>query len=129
MINGVKRYIPENLKPFQSSDSFMNEKRVLIEQKKKQSDTVFLDSLEKAFDLFNIQSGSCLSFHHHLRNGDHVLQDVCKVIKERGLKNLHFAPSSIFPSYTNLVDLIMDGSVTDIHTNYINGPVAKAVSQ
>jgi citrate lyase subunit alpha/citrate CoA-transferase len=42
---------------------------------------------------------------------------------------MHFAPSSIFPSYTKLVDLIKNGNVTNIHTNYINGPVAKAVSQ
>ncbi len=128
MINGVKRFIPDNLKPFESSDSFKNKKRVLVKQKKKQSNTVFLDSLEEAFELFNIKSGSCLSFHHHLRNGDHVLQNVCETIKNRKLKNLHLAPSSIFPSYTNLVDLIMDGSVTNIHTNYINGPVAKTVS-
>ena len=129
MINGVKRFIPDNLKPFKSSDAFKNEKRILIEEKKKQSDTVFLDSLEEAFDLFNIQSGTCLSFHHHLRNGDHVIQDVSEIVHRRNLKDMHFAPSSIFPSYTNMVDLIKNGNITNIHTNYINGPVAKVVSE
>ncbi len=129
MINGVKRFIPDNLKAYQTSGSFKNEKRRLIDKKKKQLNTVFLNEIEDVFDLFDIKSNSCLSFHHHLRNGDNVLQAVCEIIKKRDLKNLHFAPSSIFPSYTNLVDLIKNENITNIHTNYINGPVAKAVSQ
>ena len=129
MINGVKRFIPDNLKPYQKSDSFKNEKRRLIDKKKKQSKTVFLNNIEDAFEFFGIKSNSCLSFHHHLRNGDNVLQKVCEIIKKRDLKNLHFAPSSIFPSYTNLIDLIKNKNITNIHTNYINGPVAKVVSQ
>jgi citrate lyase subunit alpha/citrate CoA-transferase len=129
MINGVGRYIPDELKPYTRSDAFKLEKRRLIEKKAQQQKTVFLDSLDAVFDLLKIESNSCLSFHHHLRDGDYVLQDVCKIVEERKLTNMHFAPSSIFPSYTKLVDLIKNGNVTNIHTNYINGPVAKAVSQ
>jgi citrate lyase subunit alpha/citrate CoA-transferase len=129
MINSVKRFIPENLRPYQSSDEYKIRKRVLIDKKQKQLKTVFLNSIEEAFDLFDIKSDMCLSFHHHLRNGDFVIQKVCEVIKNRDLKNLHFAPSSIFPSYTNMVDLINNGNITNIHTNYINGPVAKTISE
>ena len=129
MLNGVNRFIPNGLKAYTTSDAFIKEKRKLIDKKKKQLNTVFLDDIEEAFDLFNIKSNTCLSFHHHLRNGDYVLQDVCKVIEKRNLKNLHFAPSSIFPSYTNLVDLILNENVTSINTNYINGPVAKIISE
>ena len=129
MLNSIKRFIPDDLKPYTTSDAFKSEKRRLISKKKKQLETVFLDNLEEAFDLFNIGSDSCLSFHHHLRNGDRVIQDVCEIVKKRQLMNMHFAPSSIFPSYTNLVDLIKNGNVTSIHTNYINGPVAQIVSE
>lgn len=129
MINAVKRFIPDNLKPYKSSDDFKNQKRNLIDKKQKQSKTVFLNSIEEAFDLFNIDSGMCLSFHHHLRNGDSVLQKVCEVVKQRDLKDLHFAPSSVFPSYTNMVDLIKNGNITKIHTNYVNGPVARVISE
>lgn len=129
MINGVGRFIPDNFKSFTSSDSFLNEKRKLIEKKEKQSKTVFLDSLSSAFDYLNIKSGMTLSFHHHLRNGDKVIQLVADEIKKRNIMNLHLAPSSIFPSYTKLVDLIENKNVTDIHTNYLNGPVARAISE
>ncbi len=129
MINGVNRFIPDNLKAFKSSDDHKRFKRRLIDEKQKQSKTVFLKSIEEAFDMFGIQSDQCLSFHHHLRNGDKVIQNVCEVIQNRNLTNMHLAPSSIFPTYTNLVELIKNGNIIDIHTNYINGEVAKVISQ
>ncbi len=129
MINAVNRFIPDNLKPFKASDDYKNFSRRLIDKKQKQSKTVFLNSIEEAFDLFEIQSNQCLSFHHHLRNGDYVIQNVCEVIQNRKLINMHLAPSSIFPSYTNLVDLIKNHNVTNVHTNYVNGEVAKIISQ
>ena len=129
MLNGVNRFIPDHLKPFEASDSFLKKKRILISKKQKQSETVFLDDLEKAFDLCHIESSQCLSFHHHLRNGDSVIQQVCEIIQNRNLMNLHFAPSSIFPSYTNMIPLIKNGNITKIHTNYLNGEVAKVISQ
>ncbi len=129
MINGVNRFIPDNLNSFKTSDSYLNMKRILINKKEKQFRTVFLNSIESAFDYFKIKSNQCLSFHHHLRNGDSVLQQVCEIVKKRDLRNMHFAPSSIFPSYTNLADLILNENVTNIHTNYINGRVADVIGQ
>jgi len=129
MINGVKRYIPDNLIPFNKSDDFLSKERRLIDKKEKQLNTVFLDSLSEVFDKLNIDSKMTISFHHHLRNGDKVIQLVADEISRRDLKDIHLAPSSIFPSYTNLVNLIKNGNVSDIHTNYLNGPVAEAVSK
>ncbi len=129
MINGVNRYIPDGFKGYVSSDDFKTKKRRLIDKKKKQLNTVFFNDIESAFSHFKIESNSTISFHHHLRNGDYVLQKVCEVIEKNKLNGIHLAPSSIFPSYTKLVDLIVNGNVTDIHTNYVNGPVAKVISE
>jgi len=129
MINGVGRFIPNKLEPFVSSDNFLTKERKLIAKKNKQSKTVFLNSLTEVFDVLNIRSDMTFSFHHHLRNGDRVIQIVTEEIRKRDLRNIHLAPSSIFPSYTNLVDLIRNGNVTDIHTNYLNGPAAKLISE
>ena len=90
---------------------------------------IVLNSIEEAFDLLKIEDGATLSFHHHLRNGDFVLNKVCEIIKKRNLKNLHLCPSSIFPNNAPLVELIENGNVVDIDTNYLNGPVAKAISE
>ena len=129
MKNGVGREIPNHFNPFVNSSDYKNHQRKLIEKKKQPSRCLFFDGYEDVFNHFNIPDGQTLSFHHHLRNGDQVIQDVCAMIKKSKLKNMHVAPSSIFPSYTNMVDLILSEQITDIDTNYINGPVAKVVSE
>ena len=44
-----------------------------------------------------------------------------------GLRDLHIAPSSIFPCHAPLVRFIEEGVITRITTSYMNGPVADAV--
>lgn len=77
----------------------------------------------------DLKDGMTFSFHHHLRNGDHVLNMVMAEAQRMGLKNLRVAASSMFPVHAPLVALMEDGTVTDIHTDYMSGPVAVAVSQ
>lgn len=129
MINSLGRFIPSTVKCFKGTEQYNREVRHFIKEKKKQLETVFLDNISDAFDKYNIKSGMTLSFHHHLRNGDFVLQKVCEEVRKRDLKDLHFAPSSIFPSYTNMVDLIKNKNIVKINTNYVNGPVAKTISE
>lgn len=86
-----------------------------------------LASLEDAFDACNISDGATLSFHHHLRNGDGVLNAVMAIAARRGLSNLAVATSSIFPVHAPLVDHMDRGVVSRIATDYAIGPVADAV--
>lgn len=129
MKNNLGRYVPQGFKGFISSSNYLNQKRVLKKEKEKSSKVVFLSSLSDVFDSLQIKDGMTLSFHHHLRNGDYVLNDVLREIQKRNIKNIHLAPSSIFPNNDILVDLIEKELVTNIHTNYLNGPVAKAISE
>jgi len=50
------------------------------------SDGKVLDNLEQVFDKLNIKDGMTISFHHHLRNGDHVLNMVVAGLANRGNK-------------------------------------------
>lgn len=93
------------------------------------SDNKLLASIEDAFKTLKITSGMTLSFHHHLRNGDYVLNMVLAVAAKLQLKDLKIAVSSIFPSHKPLIEHIKNGVVTELDTNYISGPVAEAVSQ
>jgi len=54
---------------------------------------------------------------------------VISEIKKRNLKNMTLAPSAIFPVHKPLVELIKNHNVTKIYTNYVNGPVADAISK
>lgn len=87
-----------------------------------------LADLEAAFDACDLRDGATLSFHHHLRNGDAVLNMVLAVAERRGLKDLHVAASSIFPVHEPLVGHIERGTVTGVSAGFISGPVAEAIS-
>ncbi|MEO1470083.1 MAG: citrate lyase subunit alpha [Pseudomonadota bacterium] len=84
-------------------------------------------SIEAAFDACAIADGATLSFHHHLRNGDAVLNAVVAVAEARGLAGLRLAASAIFPVHAPLVDAIRKGVVAGIWTDYASGPVAGAI--
>lgn len=88
-----------------------------------------LVDLEAAFDACGIGDGATLSFHHHLRNGDQVLNRVLAVAARRGLRGLTVAASSLFPVHAPLVEHIRSGVVGRLHTAYMSGPVADAVSR
>lgn len=88
-----------------------------------------LHNLEEALDKLSITDGMTISFHHHLRNGDFVLNKVMEELAARGVRDLTVAASSIFPIHAPLVEHMENGVVTGLVTNYITGPVAKAVSK
>lgn len=88
-----------------------------------------LNSISAAFDKLEIKDGMTLSFHHHLRNGDFVLNFVLEEIKKRNLKNMTIASSSIFPVHSPMSELIINKNITNIYTNYLNGDVAKTINE
>ncbi|MDD4600364.1 Citrate lyase alpha chain [bioreactor metagenome] len=85
-------------------------------------------SLERVFKDIPVQNGMTLSFHHHFRNGDGVVNMVLETAAKLGIKDLKIALSSIFPVHAPLVEHIKNGVVTALDTNYMSGPVAQAVS-
>ena len=76
-----------------------------------------------------LRDGMTVSFHHHLRNGDGVLNAVLEALAQAGIGDLTLAPSSIFAAHAPLLDHIARGTVTGLRTAYMAGPVAQAVSQ
>lgn len=87
-----------------------------------------VDGLEKVFEKIELKDGMTISFHHHLRNGDYVLNMVVDALAKKGIKDLTVAASSIFPVHAPLVEHMKNGVVTGIYTAYMSGPVAKAIS-
>ena len=129
MKNSLNRFVPDNCRPYISSGDYKKHARTLIAEKAISNSFERLSDYSDLFDKLQIKDGMTLSFHHHLRNGDFVFNKVCEEIKRRNLRNMKLAPSSIFPNNKILVELIENGNVTDIYTDYANGPVADAISE
>ena len=88
-----------------------------------------IQNLGDAIKASGLKDGMTISFHHHLRNGDFVLNMVLEEIAKLGLKDLTVQASSLFDCHAPLIDHIKSGVVTGIETNYMTGRLAKAVSE
>jgi citrate lyase subunit alpha / citrate CoA-transferase len=87
-----------------------------------------LPRIEEAIKKCELKDGMTISFHHHLRNGDYIMNMVLDVISRMGIKDLKVAASSIFPIHKPLLDYIKRGIINRISCNYASGPVAEAIS-
>ncbi len=87
-----------------------------------------VSDLKEAITLCGIRDGMSISFHHALRNGDHVINTVTDQLAEMGVRHLTLKASSIFPVHAPLVEHIRSGVINKIETDYMSGPVAAAIS-
>ena len=58
-----------------------------------------VSSIREAVQLSGLKDGMTVSFHHHLRNGDYVLNMVMEQIAELGVKDLTINASSLFDTH------------------------------
>lgn len=87
-----------------------------------------VDSIEQAVIKSGLQDGMTISFHHHFRNGDKVINMVIDVIAKLGIKNLTMATSSLTDVHDELIPHIERGVITRIHTSGLRGELGQAIS-
>lgn len=137
MKNAVGRELPSYIEgygevvPFQGAEinSTVKPKTTVKGSAVGPNDVKLLSSISEAIDKAELKDGMTISFHHHLRNGDYVLNMVMEEIAKRGIKDLTIAASSIFPCHEPLVEHIRNGVVTKVIAAYMSGPVAAAISR
>ncbi|GAA0786083.1 citrate lyase subunit alpha [Hathewaya limosa] len=137
MKNVLGRELPEviegygKVKPFEGAFVHVGEceKRALKIKSTKPGEDKLVNSLDELLNKLELKDGMTIAFHHHLRNGDYVLNMVVEALAKRGIKNLTIAASSIFPVHAPLVKYMEDGTVTGLYAAYMSGPVAIAVSE
>lgn len=88
-----------------------------------------LPSLEEAIRRSGLKDGMTISFHHHFRNGDFVVNMVVDQIAKMGIKNLTLAASSLTDCHWPLIEHIKNGVITHIETSGLRGKLAEAVSR
>lgn len=85
-------------------------------------------TLEESIRLSGLKDGMTISFHHHFRGGDKVVNMVVGKLAEMGFKNLHLAASSLSDVHAPLIDHIKNGVITKISTSGLRGELAKEIS-
>ena len=86
-----------------------------------------LKDIDCVLDRLNLFNGMVISFHHHLRNGDILVNLVLQKLDQRGIKDIVLAPSALFPVHEPVVDLIKKGTVSHV-IGSMNGPVGRLCS-
>ena len=86
-------------------------------------------SIREAIIKSGLKNGMTVSFHHHMRNGDHVLNMVLDEIAELGIRDITVNASSIFDVHEPIIEHIRNGVVTGIECNYMGGKVGKAICE
>jgi len=85
-------------------------------------------TIKDAIKRIGLEDGMTVSFHHHFREGDYVLNMVMKEIADMGFKNMTLAPSSLFSVHEPLIQHIKNGVVTRIEGGSVRGELGKAIS-
>jgi citrate lyase subunit alpha/citrate CoA-transferase len=87
-----------------------------------------LGSLEEAIERTGLKDGMTISFHHHFREGDLVINRVVDTLARLGFKNLTLASSSLLSCNAPLIEHIKNGVITQIYTSGMRGKLADAIS-
>ncbi|MCK4576102.1 citrate lyase subunit alpha, partial [candidate division WOR-3 bacterium] len=132
--NAVGRMIPteiegRTLKPFSGAfaDDGGGRKRVTPPISVSKPGQMKLCSLKETIEKTGLKDGMTISFHHHLRDGDFVVNMVVDEIARMGIRDLTLAPTALFPCHKPLIEHIRSGVITKIEGS-MNGPVGEHVS-
>lgn len=138
MKNAVGREIPEFLltggREVYQGKNYMDGKYVQkasprTRRYEKPQESKLVDSLAQALRQCGARSGMTFSFHHHLRDGDYVVNMVMKAaIEELGLEELTIAATSLGSAHDPIADYIEQGKVVGIQTSGIRGRMGEVVS-
>lgn len=138
MKNAVGREIPEEIlkatgkEPFQGSFS----KHLVAYQAATHtvapvidpSYSKVVDSIEDVLKKCGIKDGMTLSFHHHFREGDYVVNMVMEAVHKMGIKDLTICATSLGKAQTPIVPMIEDGTITNIQASGVRGKIGEAIS-
>ena len=90
-------------------------------------DNKIVASIRDAIISAGLKDGMTISFHHHMRNGDYVLNMVMDEIAAMGFKDLTLNATALFDIHLPLIDHIKNGVVTTLMTNYMSAGLGKQI--
>ncbi|MBR0282428.1 MAG: citrate lyase subunit alpha [Oscillibacter sp.] len=138
MINAVGRDIPDEIlkitgkEPFQGN--FYKEGKIFtkagpsIRPVMDNRHSKLLKNIREALEKCGAHDGMTVSFHHHFREGDLIVNMVMKEIHEMGLKDITICASSLGKAHDPLVPMIEDGTITNIESSGVRGKIGEAIS-
>lgn len=91
-------------------------------------DSKVIATLKDAVLRSGLKNGMRISFHHHLRDGDGVMNMVLGELAAMGYRDLTVNSSSVFDVQSPIIDHVKSGVVGRIETNYMGAKVGRFIS-
>lgn len=85
--------------------------------------------LQEAIAKSGLRDGMTISFHHHFRDGDYIVNMVVETIAAMGIRDITICASSLGDAHDPIVKHIASGVITGISTSGIRGKIGEAVSK
>lgn len=86
-------------------------------------------NLAEAIEASGLRDGMAISFHHHLRSGDFVLNQVLEAVERAGIRDLTVRASAVFNVHAPLIEAMRKGIVTGLECSYMDAGIGRAVTQ
>lgn len=136
-VNAVGRKLPQyiegygEVKPYKGafSHKISGSKHSPKIYSNKPQDEKLVSNIREAIEKSGLKDGMTISFHHHLRNGDYVLNLVLNEISAMGIKDITIFTSSLTDVHEPVIEHIKNGVVTGICTSGIRGKLGKEISE
>lgn len=135
--NAVDREIPERIEGIGELVPFKGVNAILPKTSKAgaklrmrvSKENKIVETIEEAIKKSGLKDGMTISFHHHMRNGDSVVNMVLEVIAKMGIKDLTLAPSSLGTCHGPVIEHIKNGVVTGIQSSGLREPLGDEISK
>ena len=136
MMNKAGRLIPESIKgyakvrPYAGPFAYEPSGRMYGPKLRSNAPSAekLLPSLDRAIEASGLKDGMTITFHHHFRNGDFVLNQVIEAIARKNIKGLTLAPSSLNDINDSILPHIESGVIVAIETSGARGKLGKYIS-
>lgn len=133
--NSLGRLIPETFNgirrtPFTSGRTLVPESTEFSRPVKmvRPGQSKLIPNLREAVIASGLKDGMTIATHHHLRNGDFLLNEIVREIDALGIRNITIASSSVHPVHAEIIPYIRKGVITCLECG-VNGLIGELVSK
>lgn len=88
-----------------------------------------IGGIREAIEKCGLKSGMTISFHHHFRDGDYIVNMVMREIEAMGIRDVTIAASSVGTAHNPVAGMMESGVVSGLQTSGIRGKIGEAVSR
>ncbi len=120
-----RRYAPYQ-DPFSRMPTMDRATRPLV--RRNPGESKVLPSLRAAIEKSGLRDGMSIATHHHLRNGDVLLNLIVRELDAMGFRDISIASSSVHPVHADMIPAIRKGVVTRCETG-VNGLIGELATK